>query len=157
MELCNLVDTASAAQYKRAHMASIQDLFKLSGRTAIVTGGSRGLGEEMAEGLAEAGASLMLCARREEWLTPTVERLRGLGYRVEGVVADVAKPADVQAVVDATVKTYGQVDILVNNAGITWGERPEAMPFDKWQKSLGRQPDRRVSLCPGGRARDAQA
>jgi NAD(P)-dependent dehydrogenase (short-subunit alcohol dehydrogenase family) len=117
-------------------MASIQDLFKLSGRTAIVTGGSRGLGEEMAEGLAEAGASLMLCARREEWLTPTVERLRGLGYRVEGVVADVAKPADVQAVVDATVKTYGQVDILVNNAGITWGERPEAMPFDKWQRVL---------------------
>jgi gluconate 5-dehydrogenase len=117
-------------------MASIQDLFKLSGRTAIVTGGSRGLGEEMAEGLAEAGASLMLCARREEWLTPTVDRLRGLGYGVEGMVADVAKPADVQAVVDATMKTYGRVDILVNNAGITWGERPEAMPFDKWQKVL---------------------
>ncbi len=127
---------STEGQYKRAHMASIQDLFKLSGRTAIVTGGSRGLGEEMAEGLAEAGASLMLCARREEWLTPTVERFRGLGYRVEGVVADVAKPADVQAVVDATMKAYGQVDILVNNAGITWGERPETMPFDKWQKVL---------------------
>jgi NAD(P)-dependent dehydrogenase (short-subunit alcohol dehydrogenase family) len=123
-------------QYKRAHMASIQDLFKLTGRTAIVTGGSRGLGEEMAEGLAEAGASLMLCARREEWLTPTVERFRSLGYRAEGLVADVAKPADVQAVVDAAMKAYGQVDILVNNAGITWGERPEAMPFDKWQKVL---------------------
>ena len=123
-------------QYKRAHMASIQDLFKLTGRTAIVTGGSRGLGEEMAEGLAEAGASLMLCARREEWLTPTVERFRSLGYRAEGLVADVAKPADVLAVVDAAMKAYGQVDILVNNAGITWGERPEAMPFDKWQKVL---------------------
>jgi len=117
-------------------MPSIQDLFKLTGRTAIVTGGSRGLGEEMAEGLAEAGASLMLCARREEWLTPTVSRLRGLGYRVEGRVADVAKPADVQAVVDATMKAYGQVDILVNNAGVTWGERPEVMPLDKWQKVL---------------------
>jgi NAD(P)-dependent dehydrogenase (short-subunit alcohol dehydrogenase family) len=121
-------------QYKRAHMASIQDLFTLTGRAAIVTGGSRGLGEEMAEGLAEAGASLMLCARREEWLTPTVARLRSEGYRVEGVVADVANPSDVQAVVDATMKAYGQVDILVNNAGITWGERPEAMPLDKWQK-----------------------
>jgi NAD(P)-dependent dehydrogenase (short-subunit alcohol dehydrogenase family) len=117
-------------------MPSIQDLFKLPGRVAIVTGGSRGLGEEIAEGLAEAGAALMLCARRDEWLSPTVARLRGHGYRVEGVVADVAKPADVQAVVDATMKAFGQVDILVNNAGITWGERPEAMPLDKWQKVL---------------------
>ena len=117
-------------------MPSIQDLFKLTDRVAIVTGGSRGLGEEMAEGLAEAGASLMLCARRDEWLKPTVERLRATGYRVEGVVADVAKPTDVQAVVDATIKAFGQVDILVNNAGITWGERPEAMPIDKWQKVI---------------------
>ena len=52
---------------------SLKDLFNLSGRVAIVTGGSRGLGEEMAHGLAEAGASLMLCARREQWLTPTLE------------------------------------------------------------------------------------
>ncbi len=115
-------------------MPSIQDLFDLSGRVAIVTGGSRGLGEEMAEGLAEAGAALMLCARRQEWLTPAVDRFRSAGYRVEGMLADVAKPADVQAVVDATVKVYGQVDILINNAGITWGERPEQMPLDKWQK-----------------------
>jgi NAD(P)-dependent dehydrogenase (short-subunit alcohol dehydrogenase family) len=117
-------------------MPSIQELFNLSGRVAIVTGGSRGLGEEMAEGMAEAGASLMLCARREEWLTPTVARFKGLGIRTEGMVADVAKPADVQAVVDKTMAAFGQVDILVNNAGITWGERPEAMPFDKWQKVL---------------------
>jgi len=117
-------------------MSSIQDLFKLTGRVAIVTGGSRGLGEEMAEGLAEAGAALMLCARREEWLTPTVERFRRQGFRCEGIVADVAKQADVQAVVDGTIKAFGQVDILVNNAGITWGEKPETMPLDKWQKVL---------------------
>jgi NAD(P)-dependent dehydrogenase (short-subunit alcohol dehydrogenase family) len=123
-------------QYKRWHMPSIQDLFNLTGRVAIVTGGSRGLGEEMAEGLAEAGASLMLCARRDEWLTPTIERFRARGVAVEGRVADVAKPADVQAVVDQTMKTYGQVDILVNNAGVTWGERPEVMPLEKWQKVL---------------------
>jgi len=60
-------------------MLTIKDLFDLSGRVAIVTGGSRGLGQEIAEGLAEAGASLMLCARREEWLTPTVERMRERG------------------------------------------------------------------------------
>jgi gluconate 5-dehydrogenase len=117
-------------------MPSIQELFTLTGRVAIVTGGSRGLGEEMAEGLAEAGAALMLCARREEWLTPTLERFRKEGIRVEGLVADVSNPADVQAVVDKTIQAYGQVDILVNNAGVTWGARPEEMPLDKWQKVI---------------------
>ena len=68
--------------------AHINELFDLSGRVAIVTGGSRGLGKEMAEGLAEAGASLMLCARREEWLTPAVAELRGRGFKVESAVCD---------------------------------------------------------------------
>jgi NAD(P)-dependent dehydrogenase (short-subunit alcohol dehydrogenase family) len=116
--------------------AQLKDLFDLSGRAAIVTGGSRGLGKEMAEGLAEAGASLMLCARREEWLTPTVEEFRGRGFRVEGKICDVVDPAQVQAVIDATVAAYGKVDILVNNAGVSWGENPEAMPLDKWQKVI---------------------
>jgi NAD(P)-dependent dehydrogenase (short-subunit alcohol dehydrogenase family) len=123
-------------QYKRARMASIQELFTLTDRVAIVTGGSRGLGEEMAEGLAEAGASLMICARRDEWLQPTLEKFRSQGIKVEGVLADVSKPADVQAVVDKTIETFGKVDILVNNAGITWGARPEEMPVDKWQKVI---------------------
>ena len=105
-------------------MPSIQELFDLTGRVAIVTGGSRGLGEEMAEGLAEAGAALMICARREQWLTPTLERFKGLGFRVEGLVADVSNPANVQAVVDETIATYSHVDILVNNAGVSWGESP---------------------------------
>src|SRR5512145_2734372 len=102
-------------------MPSIQELFALTGRVAIVTGGSRGLGEEMAEGLAEAGAALVLCARRDEWLTPAFERFKAQGVRCEGLVADVARPDDVQAVVDTAMRAFGQVDILVNNAGITWG------------------------------------
>ncbi|HEY3025231.1 MAG TPA: 3-oxoacyl-ACP reductase FabG [Pyrinomonadaceae bacterium] len=114
----------------------IKELFDLSGRAAIVTGGSRGLGREMAEGLAEAGASLMLCARREEWLTPTVADMRGRGFNVEGMLCDVANAEQVQRVVDKTVETYGNVDILINNAGVAWGERPEKMPFEKWQKVL---------------------
>ncbi len=117
-------------------MPSIQELFALTGRVAIVTGASRGLGEEMAEGLAEAGAALMICARREQWLTPTLERFRGLGFRVEGLVADVSNPANVQAVVDQTMAAYGRLDILVNNAGISWGAAPEEMPLDKWQKVI---------------------
>ncbi len=117
-------------------MPSIQELFALDGRVAIVTGGSRGLGEEMAEGLAEAGAALMICARREQWLTPTLERFAARGFRVEGLVADVSNPADVQAVVDRTMAAYGRLDILVNNAGVTWGAEPEDMPLDKWQKVI---------------------
>src|SRR5687768_8490110 len=117
-------------------MRPLKELFDLTGRVAIVTGGSRGLGEEIAEGLAEAGASLMLCARREQWLTPTLEGMRARGVRVEGLVCDVAVPEQVQAVVDATMAAYGRLDILVNNAGITWGAEPEAMPIEKWQKVI---------------------
>ena len=117
-------------------MRPLNELYDLTGRVAIVTGGSRGLGEEMAEGLAEAGAALMLCARREQWLTPTLATLRGRGFKVEGMVCDVANPEQVQAVVDKTIEVYGKVDILVNNAGISWGEEPETMPLEKWQKVI---------------------
>jgi gluconate 5-dehydrogenase len=117
-------------------MPLTKELFDLSGRAAIVTGGSRGLGREMAEGLAEAGATLMLCARRAEWLTPTLQEMRARGFRVEGQVADVSKPSDVQAVVDGAVAAFGKIDILINNAGVTWGDEPEAMPLEKWQKVI---------------------
>jgi NAD(P)-dependent dehydrogenase (short-subunit alcohol dehydrogenase family) len=114
----------------------ISQLFDLSRRVAIVTGGSRGLGLEMAEGLAEAGASLMLCARREEWLAPAVAELRGRGFAVEGMACDVSKPEQVNAVVDRTSAVYGTVDILINNAGVSWGAPAEDMPTDKWQKVI---------------------
>ena len=114
----------------------IKDLFDLTGKTAIVTGGSRGIGVEMAEGLAEAGASLMLCARREEWLLETVAEFRGKGFIVEGVTCDVSKEADVQKVVDATMEKFGKVDVLINNAGISWGAMPEDMPLAQWQKVI---------------------
>jgi len=113
---------------------TLSELYKLDGRVAIVTGGSRGLGLEMAEGLAEAGASLMLCARRDEWLTPTVAGMRRRGHTVEGAICDVSRPVDVQTVVDRTIASFGKVDILVNNAGVTWAAEPEDMPLEKWQK-----------------------
>lgn len=114
----------------------IRDLFDLSGRTAIVTGGSRGIGREMAEGLAEAGANLMLCARRAEWLDESVAKFRANNFNVTGKVCDVSKPEDVQAVVDETVQKFGRIDVLINNAGVSWGAMPEDMPLEKWQHVL---------------------
>lgn len=116
--------------------ATIKELFDLTGRVAIVTGGSRGLGREMAEGLAEAGAALMLCARREQWLTPTIAEMRGQGFQVEGLTCDVSNAEQVQRVVDRAIEAYGRIDILINNAGIAWGERPETMNLENWQKVI---------------------
>lgn len=114
----------------------VKNLFDLSGKVALVTGGSRGIGKEMAEGLAEAGASLMLCARREEWLTETVVEFRDRGFIVEGMLGDVSNPEEAQRFVDGTVARYGRIDILINNAGISWGAMPEEMPVEKWQKVI---------------------
>jgi NAD(P)-dependent dehydrogenase (short-subunit alcohol dehydrogenase family) len=114
----------------------VNELFDLTGRTAIVTGGSRGLGKEMAEALAEAGARVMLCARRTEWLDKTVDEFRERGFTVEGMACDVSDPGEVQKLVDASVAKFGSLDILINNAGISWGAMPEEMPLDKWQKVI---------------------
>ena len=114
----------------------VTELFDLSGKTAVVTGGSRGIGKEMAEGLAEAGASLMLCARRAEWLDGTVAEFKAKGFSTAGMVCDVSKPEAVKSVVVETVRQFGKVDILVNNAGVSWGAMPEDMPIEKWQNVL---------------------
>ena len=117
-------------------MPTLQELFDLTGKVALVTGGSRGLGQEMAEGLAEAGASLMLVARREQWLTPTIDELRARGFRTEGTICDVSNCDEVQAAVDKTIETFGQIDSLVNNAGVSWGQPIEDHALDKWDMVL---------------------
>lgn len=113
-----------------------KDLFSLSGRIAIVTGGSRGLGKEIAIGLGEAGAKVTITARREEWLMPTYEELKGLGIECLAIRTDIAKVEDVERLVAETLQRWGRIDILVNNAGITWGAPPEDMPLDKWDTVL---------------------
>ena len=115
---------------------NVKELFDLTGRSAIVTGGSRGIGREMAEALAEAGANIMLCARRAEWLDETVADFRARGFKASGKLCDVTKPDDVQTVVDEAVREFGGLDILVNNAGISWGAMPEDMPLNRWQQVL---------------------
>jgi len=115
---------------------SVKELFDLTGRTAIVTGGSRGLGKEIAEGLAEAGANLVLCARRAEWLDETVREFEARGFAVRGKTCDVSNAVDVQSVIDTARHAFGQIDILVNNAGTSWGAMPEDMPLEQWQKVI---------------------
>ena len=117
-------------------MTSLPALFDLTGRTALITGGSRGLGLEFAEGLAEAGARVWLSARREQWLTPALAELRGKGFTAEGATCDVTNPDDVNKTVDQAIEKFGALDILVNNAGVSWSAPAEDMPFDKWRMVL---------------------
>jgi len=114
----------------------VREMFDLTGRTAIVTGGSRGLGKEIAEGLGEAGANLVLCARRAEWLDETVHEFETRGFAVRGKTCDVSRSEDVQSVIDEARDAFGQIDILVNNAGTSWGAMPEDMPLEQWQKVI---------------------
>ncbi len=116
---------------------NVKELFDLTGKTAIVTGGSRGIGKEMAEALAEAGANVMICARRQEWLDATVSEFESRGFNTASRLCDVTEPENVQAVVDEAAATFGSVDILVNNAGISWGSMPQEMPLEQWQKVIG--------------------
>jgi NAD(P)-dependent dehydrogenase (short-subunit alcohol dehydrogenase family) len=99
-------------------MASILDRFSLRGRVAIVTGASSGLGVAFAKGLAEAGADVVLAARRADMLAGTRKLVEDVGARALAVPTDVAHQPDCQALVDAAMAEFGRVDVLVNNAGI---------------------------------------
>ncbi len=114
----------------------VNQLFDLSGRIAIITGGSLGLGRQMAQGLAEAGAHLVLCARKVERCQATADQLQRLGVRALALGCDVTQPNAVQAVVDAALREFGRIDILINSAGISWGSPPEEMSLSDWTKVL---------------------
>ncbi|MPZ22947.1 MAG: glucose 1-dehydrogenase [Dehalococcoidia bacterium] len=114
----------------------IRELFDLSGKVAIITGGSRGLGQEIAEGLGEAGASVVITGRRREWLDRAESDLAGRGIKVAAIEADVADQEGVQKTVEAAVDTFGGVDILINNAGISWGAPSLEYPLDKWKQLI---------------------
>ena len=113
-----------------------KQLFDLTGRVAIVTGGAAGLGRQMAEGLAEMGASLVLCARKKDRCEKAAEELRSRGRMALGLGCDVTNPASIQEVVDAALARFGRIDILINNAGTSWGAPVEEMPLDAWRKVI---------------------
>jgi len=114
-----------------SQVVSVNDLFDLSGKVAIVTGGGIGIGRQMAHGLAEAGAELVLCARKVERCE---EAAAGMPTRALALPVDVTDEDSVGAMVGRAVHEFGRVDILVNNAGTVWGAAPEDLPLRGWQK-----------------------
>ncbi len=114
----------------------VQQLFDLSGQVALVTGGSRGLGLQMAEALGEAGAKVMLTARKSAELEEACAELSAKGIDARWIAADASKPDDVKRVVDETMQRLGRIDILVNNAGATWGAPAEDFPLEAWDKVM---------------------
>jgi gluconate 5-dehydrogenase len=113
---------------------SIKKLMDLTGRTALITGGSRGLGLQIAEALGEMGAKLAITARKADELAEARAHLEKLGHTVLTITADIGKPESIAPTVEAMMKAYGQIDILVNNAGATWGAPAEDHPLDAWNK-----------------------
>jgi NAD(P)-dependent dehydrogenase (short-subunit alcohol dehydrogenase family) len=115
---------------------NVKQLFDLHGRVALITGGSIGLGRQMAEGLAEMGAAVALAARKKERCEQAAHDLEKLGVRAVALGCDVKDPASVQQAVDSTVSQLGRLDILINNAGISWGAPVEQMSLADWNKVL---------------------
>jgi len=112
------------------------ELFDLSGKVAIVTGGATGIGRQMAEGLAEAGADLVLCARHADRCEQAAAELRELGVRTLGLRCDVRDPEEIGGVVERARSELGRIDILINNAGTSWGAPAEDHPLEGWQKVI---------------------
>jgi len=115
---------------------TVQQLFDLEGRTALITGGSRGLGLQLAHALGEAGARVMLSARKEGELEEAVADLQAVGIDARWIAADCAKEEDVRKLADQTFERMGNVDILVNNAGAAWGAPAEEHPVEAWDKVM---------------------
>ncbi|MDM5357789.1 SDR family oxidoreductase [Peribacillus sp. RS7] len=114
----------------------VTDLFDLTGKTAIITGGGRGLGEQIATGFAEAGANVVLCSRKKEACDEVASQIEKLGVRALSFKCDITNPSDVQEVVNETYREFGTIDILVNNSGASWGAPAVDMPLEAWQKVM---------------------
>jgi NAD(P)-dependent dehydrogenase (short-subunit alcohol dehydrogenase family) len=115
---------------------TIQQLFDLSGKTALVTGGSRGLGLQLAQALGEAGAKIMLSSRKAEDLEEAAAELQSQGIDARWIAADCAKEEDIRRLAEETLQRMGDVDILVNNAGAAWGAPAEDHPVEAWDKVM---------------------
>lgn len=115
---------------------SIKKLFDLQGKTALITGGSRGLGLQIAHALGEQGASLILSARKENELISAVNELEIAGIKASYIVADAASEQEISALAQEAIQRLDHVDILINNAGATWGAPAEDYPLQAWDKVM---------------------
>jgi NAD(P)-dependent dehydrogenase (short-subunit alcohol dehydrogenase family) len=114
----------------------VRDLFELGGKVALITGGSRGLGLQIAKGLGEMGAKIAISARKPHELEAAKEELKQLGIDALTVANDISKQDQVAPLVDQVVNHYGAIDILVNNAGASWGASAEQHPIEAWNKVM---------------------
>lgn len=117
-------------------MRTTQQLFDLTGRTALVTGGSRGLGLQIAEALGEQGAKIVLSSRKQSDLDEAIAHLKQHGINASAIAADLSQDAAIAPLVAETLKRLGHIDILVNNAGATWGAPAEDYPIEAWDKVM---------------------
>ncbi len=131
---------------------SLKKLLDLSGKVALVTGGSRGLGLQMAEALGEMGARVALTARKAAELDAAVKHLASQGVEAMAIPVDLGRRENIPGVVDAVAARFGTVDILVNNAGTTWGAPAEDHPAEAWDKVMRLNIDATVLPLPGGGA-----
>lgn len=116
---------------------SVKELFKLDGKVALITGGSRGLGLQMAEALGEMGCKLAITARKADELVEAQAHLEKMGFEVLTVTNDLSKTDQIPGMVDQVLQRFGTIDILVNNAGATWGAPAEEYPDEAWRKVMG--------------------
>src|SRR4051794_37048734 len=114
----------------------IRQLFDLSGKTALVTGGSRGLGLQIAEALGEAGARVLLTSRKAADLEESAAHLKQKDIEAIWIAADLSQPSEIVGVTQDAMARLGNVDILVNNAGATWGAPAEDHPLEAWDKVM---------------------
>src|SRR5215471_3709148 len=114
----------------------VKELFDLTGKVALITGGSRGLGLSMAHALGEAGAAVAITARRDQWLRAAEDELRAARIECLAATCDVADQASVDRVVSDVLRRFKHIDVLVNNAGTSWGAPAADMPLDKWRQVL---------------------
>ena len=140
----------------------VRQLFDLTGQTALITGGSRGLGLQIAEAMGEAGARVLLTSRKDADLEKAAAHLQAKGIDTQWVAADMSDPEQIQRMTEAAMHKLGQIDILVNNAGATWGAPAEDYPLDAWDKVmnlnvrsifLASQAVARASMIPRGKGR----
>ena len=115
---------------------TIQQLFDLKGKTALVTGGSRGLGLQMAHALGEAGAKIMLSSRKASDLEEAAAELQAAGIDARWIAADLSKEDEIRGLADQMLERMGDIDILVNNAGAAWGAKAEDYPVEAWDKVM---------------------